>query len=298
MNQTQPLELSICIVSWNVRDDLLACLDSIYSGAGDLSVEVIVVDNASADDTALATAQRYPQVRVIENEDNRGFAAGCNQGIEQATGRYILLLNPDTLVPPEALQQMVNFADQHPEAGIIGPKLLYPDGRLQYSCRHFPTITAAIFRNTFFGRVMPRAASVADYLMSDWDHNEVRKVDWVSGACMLLRRELIEQIGLLDEQFFWGSEDVDYCWRAHKAGWQVLYTPQPEIIHAVGRSSDKAVIPTIINSHCSMYRLYCKHQARCFATRWLISIGVWLRAVLLIGHTYLQRVFAPRPNEH
>ncbi len=239
MNQTQPLELSICIVSWNVRDDLLACLDSIYSGAGDLSVEVIVVDNASADDTALATAQRYPQVRVIENEDNRGFAAGCNQGIEQATGRYILLLNPDTLVPPEAPQQMVNFADQHPEAGIIGPKLLYPDGRLQYSCRHFPTITAAIFRNTFFGRVMPRAASVADYLMSDWDHNEVRKVDWVSGACMLLRRELIEQIGLLDEQFFWGSEDVDYCWRAHKAGWQVLYTPQPEIIHAVGRSSNQ-----------------------------------------------------------
>lgn len=296
MSPIPPVDVSICIVSWNVWEDLQACLDSVYQGGNQVSFEVIVVDNASSDGSAAGLAQQYPQVCLIENQQNRGFAAGCNQGIQQATGCYILLLNPDTVLPPQALQQIVDFADRHPAAGIIGPKLLYPDGRLQYSCRRFPTVTAAIFRNTFLGRIIPHAASGADYLMSDWDHNEVREVDWVSGACMLLRRELTEQIGLLDEQFFWGSEDVDYCWRAHKAGWQVLYTPQPEIIHAVGRSSNKAVIPTIINFHRSMYRLYTKHQAHWFASRWLIWLGVWARAGLLIGHTYLQRIFAPRPS--
>ena len=294
MSPRQPVDLSICIVSWNVQEDLQACLDSLYQGSHQLSFEVIVVDNASADDTVAVLNQQYPQVCLIASQENRGFAGGCNEGILHAAGRYVLLLNPDTVVPPRALDEIIDFADQHPRAGIVGPTLLFPDGRLQYSCRHFPTVTAAIFRNTFLGRIIPGTRSVTDYLMSGWDHNEVREVDWVSGACMLLRRELIEQIGLLDEQFFWGSEDVDYCWRAHKAGWQVLYTPQPQVIHAVGCSSNKAVIPTIINIHRSMYRLYRKHLARWFGSRWLIWLGVWLRAGLIIGHSYLRGIFAPR----
>ncbi len=294
MSPTLPVDLSICIVSWNVREDLQTCLDSLYAGGNELSFEVIVVDNASTDDTVAILNQQYPQVYLIVNPENRGFAAGCNQGICEATGRYILLLNPDTVVPPRGLDELRDFADQHPDAGIIGPKLLYHDGRLQYSCRRFPTITAAIFRNTFLGRIIPGTGSVTAYLMADWDHNEVRAVDWISGACMLLRRELVDEIGRLDEQFFWGSEDVDYCWRAHKAGWQVLYAPGPQIIHAVGRSSDKAIIPTVINTHRSMYRLYSKHLARWFGSRWLIWLGVWLRAGLLIAHTVLQRTFTAR----
>ncbi len=294
MTPRPPTDVSVCIVSWNVRDDLLACLNSIYGPESRVSFEVIIVDNASTDDTVAAIKQHYPIVKLITNEENRGFAAGCNQGIQQAGGRYILLLNPDTIVPLNALDELVSFADEHPQAGIIGPQLLYPDGRLQYSCRHFPTVAAALFRHTFLSRLVPGARSVTDYLMSNWDHNETRAVDWVSGACMLLRRELIEDIGLLDDQFFWGSEDVDYCWRAHQAGWQILYTPQPQVIHAVGHSSNKAVIPTIINFHRSMYRLYSKHLAGWFGSRWLVGIGIWLRAALLIGHTLLQRIFSTR----
>ena len=289
VSQTPPLDLSVCIVSWNVWDDLRACLDSLYDGGNQLAVEVIVVDNASVDDTVKLLTGQYPQVYLIQNEQNRGFAAGCNQGMQQGTGRYFLLLNPDTIVPARALDELVQFADNHPQAGIIGPKLLYPDGRLQYSCRRFPTVTAALFRNTFLGRIVPGVRSVTDYLLADWDHNQVREVDWVSGACMLVRRELTEQIGLLDDQFFWGSEDVDYCWRAHRAGWQILYTPQPQIIHAVGRSSDKAIIPTIVNFHRSMYRLYSKHWAGWFGSRWVIGVGIWLRAGLLIGHSLLKK---------
>lgn len=293
MSPTPPVDLSVCIVSWNVREELQGCLNSLYGG-NRLAFEVIVVDNASTDDTVDVLAEQYPQVRLIQNEQNRGFAAGCNQSVGEGRGRYSLLLNPDTVVPPCGLDELVQFADQYPQTGIVGPKLVYPDGRLQYSCRRFPTITAAMFRNTFLGRLIPNTRSVGDYLMADWAHNEVREVDWVSGACMLLRRELVADIGPLDEQFFWGSEDVDYCWRAHKAGWLVLYVPQPQIIHAVGRSSDKAIIPTIIKFHRSMYRLYRKHRARCFVSRWFIWLGVWLRAGLLIGHTYLQRIIAPR----
>ncbi len=283
-------DLSICIVSWNVRDDLMRCLDSLYKDpqAGDW--QVIVVDNASQDGTVELLAERYPQVQVIANQNNRGFAAACNQGIMLAASRYVLSLNPDTIVPIGALPELVCFADQNPAAGIIGPKLLNADGSLQHSCRAFPTITAAVFRNTLFGRLLPKRASVRAYLLAEWDHNSVRRVGWVSGACLLVRRELIEQIGYFDESFFWGSEDVDYCWRAHKAGWEVLYTPSPQIRHLVGRSSDQAVLATIIRSHRGMYRLYSKHFARGCLQRALVWCGVWLRAVLLTGGWLLRRM--------
>jgi len=194
------------------------------------------------------------------------------------------------VVPPDGLAELVRFADAHPEAGIIGPQLRYPDGRLQYSARRFPTLAAAVFRNTPLGRLFPRVRSVREYLMADWDHAEVREVDWVSGAAMLIRRELYEQIGPLDEEFFWGSEDVDYCWRAHQAGWRVLYTPTPRLIHAVGRSSDQAVARTIIHTHHSMYRLYRKHLAHNPCSRLLVWCGVWLRAALLLLPLWLRRL--------
>ena len=165
----------------------------------------------------------------------------------------------------------------------------YPDGRLQYSARHFPTVAAALFRNTWLGRLFPRARWVQAYLMTDWDHSEVREVDWVSGAAMLVRREAHEQIGPLDEGFYWGSEDVDYGWRAHEAGWKVVYTPTPRIVHAVGRSTDQAVRRTIVNTHRSMYRLYCKHVARHQISCPLIWLGVWVRAGLLLLPLWLRR---------
>ncbi|MBU0609568.1 MAG: glycosyltransferase family 2 protein [Armatimonadetes bacterium] len=286
------IELSVIIVSWNVRRDLEVCLQSLHDNS-EASHEVIVVDNASLDDT-LAMLQQRPEVRVIANEDNRGFAAANNQGLAVARGAWLLLLNPDTVVPPGALRELLDFAHAHPEAGVIGPRLLNPDGSLQYSCRSFPTITAGMFRHTFLGRLFPRVRSMRDYLMCDWAHDTVREVDWLSGAAMLIRREAFEQIGGLDERFYWGSEDVDYCYRMHQAGWQVVYTPTPSITHAIGRSTDQVQLATIIRTHRSMQRLFAKHLARNALQRALISAGIWVRAGLLLASFWLRRHWTRR----
>jgi hypothetical protein len=280
-------QVSVCIVSWNVRDDLLTCLDSLRAGGAGLSTEIIVVDNASTDGTVEAIRQRVPEVQLIGNEDNRGFAAASNQALAAATGDFLLLLNPDTIVPPGGFAELDRFARDHPEAGLIGPKLVNPDGTLQHSCRRFPTPMAALFRHTILGRLFPHNRWSAEYVMAEWDHVTPREVDWVSGACMLVRRESYERVGPLDEGFFWGSEDVDYCFRAHRAGWQVLYTPQPVVVHKVGASTNQVPVRTFVRFHRSMYRLYRKHFARTVFDAALIWLGVVLRAALVIGAWHL-----------
>lgn len=282
------IALSLIIVSWNVQQDLRACLDSLAPN-GDTPHEIIVVDNASADGTVEMLPRNYPHVTLIANADNRGFAAANNQGLEIARGRFLLLLNPDTIVPAGALATLVAFAEAHPEAGVVGPRLLNADGSLQHSCRRFPTVRAALFRHTFLGRLFPEAHWMREYLMSDWSHDEPRAVDWVSGAALLIRREAFTQVGGLDAAFYWGSEDVDYCWRMHRAGWQVLYTPQPAITHLIGRSTDQVPIRTIIRTHRSMQQLYAKHLARNAFTRTLVTAGIWLRAALLITTVWVRR---------
>ncbi len=276
------MDLSLCIVSWNVTDDLKNCLESLREGAAGISSEIILVDNASEDDTVDMVRREFPDVQVIANAHNAGFAAANVQAMEQAVGRYLLMLNPDTLVPPGGMAQLIRFADAHPEAGVVGPKLVYGDGRLQHSCRSFPTAGAALFRNTILGRLFPRTSANASYLMENWDHSEVREVDWVSGACLLIRRDAFDQIGPLDTSFYWGSEDVDYCWRTHKAGWKVVYTPEPVITHLVGRSTDKVPIKTLLRHHRSMYQLYSKHMARNPISRFIGWLGVWVRAGLIL----------------
>lgn len=281
------LALSIIIVSWNVRQDLRACLESLRLSA-EVPHELIVVDNASRDDTVAMLQADFRAVRVLANSDNRGFAAANNQGLQIAQGAYLMLLNPDTVVPPGGLRLLLDFAEAHPEAGVIGPRLLNSDGSLQPSCRRFPTVWAALFRHTLFGRWFPNAHWMREYLMCDWSHDEPREVDWLSGAAMLIRREAFLQVGGLDESFYWGSEDVDYCYRMHQAGWKVLYTPQPAIIHRVGRSTDQVIIPTIVRTHRSMQRLYTKHLARNPLSRALVTAGIWLRAGLLITTVWLR----------
>lgn len=283
MNCDHPPEVSVCIVSWNVAGDLRACLLSLRAQHTPPSFEVIVADNASADETVPMLADDFPEAQVIANSENLGFAPATNQGLRLARGRYLMLLNPDTVVPPEGLRRLVEVADANPDAGIVAPKLLNPDGSLQHSCRRFPTIAAAIFRHTLLGRVFPGARSAASYVMEDFDHQSQRDVDWVSGACFMVRREAFEQVGELDERFKWGSEDVDYCLRMHRAGWRVLYTPATAVVHAVGRSSDQAVVPSIMRAHRGMYLLFSKHMAHNFVSRGLVWLGVWLRAGLLLA---------------
>ncbi len=282
-------------MSWNVQEDLRKCLQSVLEGNAEDGLAVWVVDNASTDGTVEMLRHEFPQVKLICNETNAGFAAANNQGLKAADADYYLLLNPDTVVPEGAFAKLLQFADAQPGAGAVGPKLVNPDGGLQHSARRFPTITAAIFRNTALGRLCPGAASPSHYLMTEWDHDEAREVDWVSGACLLIRRDALEQVGYLDEGFFWGSEDVDYCFRLHQAGWLVMYNPEPIIVHAIGKSTSQVVIPTIIRTHRSMRRLYNKHLARNFLSKALVGVGVWVRAGLLIA-SYLTRQLLARPR--
>ncbi|MGC9318908.1 MAG: glycosyltransferase family 2 protein [Armatimonadota bacterium] len=284
--EAPPPDVSVCIVSWNVADDLRACLEAVRAQHTPPSFEIIVADNASSDESVAMVREHFPEVHLIVNEENLGFARACNQTLRAARGRYLLMLNPDTVLQPDALERLVAVADAHPEAGIVAPRLVYPDGSLQYSCRRFPTITAAIFRNTLLGRLFPNATSASRYVMADWDHETEQEVDWASGACLLVRREAYEEVGELDEGFVWGSEDVDYCLRMHEAGWTVLYSPVTTVVHAVGRSSDQAVIRTILRTHRGMFRLYSKHFAPNPLAKALVFVGVWLRGGLLVASWY------------
>ncbi|MCX7643511.1 MAG: glycosyltransferase family 2 protein, partial [Armatimonadetes bacterium] len=189
------------------------------------------------------------------------------------------LLNPDTIVKPNALRALVECAEAHPDAGVIGAKLLNPDGSIQRSARSFPDIGAGLFRNTFLGRLFPNNPFVRRYLLTDFSYEEVREVDWVSGAALLVRRELFEQIGLLDERFWAYCEDVDLCWRAWQAGFKVLFCPNAVIVHKIGRSSDQRLVSSLIQHHKSMWLFYLKNYRKRYPLVLLplIGFGISLR---------------------
>lgn len=279
--------LSICIVNWNTKSDLEQALSSVVQADSDLPVEVIVLDNASTDGSAEMVEARFPAARLIRSEENLGFARGYNRAAAAAGGRYLLLLNPDTVTRPAALRALVAFLRSHPDAGAAGPRLLNRDGSLQYSCRRFPRPLAALFRNTPLGRLFPRNRYTREYLMTDWDHEVARPVDWISGAAMCLPREVWDQVGGFDEGFFMYAEDMDWCLRARRAGWGIFYVPQAIVMHCVGRSSDQVPVRMVIQFHRSMVRFYLKHHAPGWpvGVRWLPVVGIWVRCGVVLAET-------------
>lgn len=253
-------ELSITICSWNTVEDLRACLASLRAEA--LAVpgfEVIVVDNASADGSPDMVAAEFPEFTLLRQDVNLGFTGGHNLAISRRKGRHVALLNSDTVVHPGAVRTVLDYMAAHPEVGVVGPKLLNPDGSLQYSCRKFPDPLAAAFRNTFLGRWFPQNKYVRDYLMTDVGHDQTREVDWVSGAAMFIRGDLVDTIGGLDDGYFMYCEDTDFCKRTWEAGYKVVYVPEAVVTHAIGRSTDRVANKMIVRFHKSMYRFYKKH---------------------------------------
>lgn len=253
-------DLSITICSWNTKDDLQACLASLQDVRNEANFEVIVVENDSEDGSGDMVAAKFPWVTLYRMERNLGFTGGQNYALEHRRGRHALLLNSDTVVHPGAIRTLMAYVEDHPEAGIVGPRLLNPDGTLQYSCRRFPNPVAALFRNTPIGRLFPNNRFTRDYLMQDWSHDQVRDVDWVSGAALLATETCIQRIGLLDNEYYMFCEDVDWCWQCHEAGLAVRYVPDAIITHAVGRSTDKAPNRMIGRFHRSMFRFYQKNM--------------------------------------
>ncbi|MFN8140613.1 MAG: glycosyltransferase family 2 protein [Fimbriimonadales bacterium] len=252
-------ELSITICSWNTSDELAACLRSIEAVRSEANFEVIVVDNASEDGSPDMVEKEFPWVCLHRMVENLGFGKGHNFAFTKASGKLLMPLNSDTVVKPGAIKQLIEFMNQNVNVGIVGPKLLNPDGSLQYSCRKFPTPAAALFRNTPLGKFFPNTRFVKEYLMTEWKHDEPMDVDWVSGAAFVMRRELYDKIGGFDERFFMYMEDVDLCMRTHSASYRVVYFPVPTITHAIGRSTDRMPQKMIRQFHSSMFLFYKKH---------------------------------------
>jgi len=252
-------DLAVVVVNYNAGEHLLACLTSVLASAGDATVEVVVVDNASRDGSAGAAAERFPEVRVIETGTNRGFAAGVNVGIRATRAPFVFVLNPDAEVTTGTLQALVKLAADRPRAGLLGPLIRNADGSLYPSGRRFPSITQAV-GHAFLGPFDPGNQWTRAYTMAGWDRTTERVVDWVSGSAMLLRRAALERIGLLDEGFFLYGEELDLCTRLRDAGWQVVFTPEVEVTHVGGVSTGRSRRMNVIHSR-SIYRYYRKHRA-------------------------------------
>ena len=260
-------DLSIVIVSWNVRDLLRRCLRSVLEsleteGARALATEVVVVDNASRDGSAEMVRREFGHARVIANAQNEGFTKGNNQGIAASDGRHVLLLNPDTEVVGRSLGEMVDYMQGHPEVGALGPQLLYPDGRVQSSRRRFPDLRTALVESTFLQPWFSESSTLKSYYVLERQDGDTQEVDWLVGACLMMRRAALEKVGLLDERFFMYSEELDWCYRARQQGWRVVYLPEARVIHHEGKSSEQALAVRHLHFQRSKVLFFKKHHGR------------------------------------
>ncbi len=279
--------LSIIIVNYNARDFLKQCLDSLYEAKCGYRFEILVVDNHSSDDSCAMAQEYFPEVRIIKNRSNVGFARGNNQGISLAKGTYILLLNSDTKVLGGALGNMIRYLEENPEVAVVSPRLVYPDFSDQGVARTFPAPMNAVFgRRSLLTRLFPKNKYSRKYLVSRSHPSATPfEVDWVSGACLMARKGVIESVGLLDEQFFMYWEDADLCFRIKQKGWKVFCLPEAIVVHYEGRSTEKKTSGRlIIEFHKSAYRYFRKHHIRShFALMNFVAIpGFVLRTLLLL----------------
>lgn len=257
-------DLSIVIVSWNVAPLLRDCLASIARGRGTLDIEVIVVDSNSSDNSPELVAAEFSEVTLVRCDENVGFPRGNNIGIAKAHGRYILLLNPDTLIQGEALATMVSYLEAHPDVGVVGPQLHNMDGSVQSSRRRFPNLTIGFFESTWLQPLAPRPL-LDRYYGLDLPDDQTNDVDWVMGAALMTRQEIVAQVGGLDEAYFMYSEELDWCRRIKDAGWRVVYLPQAKISHYQGKSSEQVVVQRHIYFNQAKLRYFRKYHGRASA---------------------------------
>lgn len=255
-------ELSIIIVTYNSGKFIENCLKSIFKERN-LSYEIIVVDNASTDNTLNIVEERFPSIKILKNSFNKGFAVANNQGIKINKGKYILILNPDVIVLPNSLKYLKDFMDRNLRVGIGGPKLILPDKKIQYSCRRYSTPLTHIIRGVHLNNTFKISKKIRNDFMADWDHSSCRDVDFITGACMIVRREAMEKVGLLDEKYMLYFEDQDWCLRMHKGKWKVFYIPESRMIHYHKRDSTRGIFNKYTFIHIkSMVYFFRKHGFR------------------------------------
>lgn len=276
--------LSIIIVSWNVADLLRDCLRSVAD------YPTLVVDSASSDETVAMVQNEFPAVSLIACDENVGFARGNNIGLERENTDFVLVLNPDTDVREGAIEAMQRFLEENEDVGMVGPQLLNPDGSYQSSRRRFPTLMTGIFESTWLEDFAPKAV-LDRFFMRDVGDEETAEVDWVSGACMMVRREVIEQVGGFDESYFMYSEELDWCRRIKAVGWRIVYLPEAEVVHHEGKSSEQAVTARHINFNRAKLRYFRKFhgEGAYWLLRGVLLLNFWTQikvetAKLLVGH--------------
>lgn len=287
------MDLSIIIVNWNTRQFLQDCLLSILEASLHVSYEVWVVDNASADGSVEMLEESFPWVHVIANQTNPGFARANNQAIKNSQGNFVLLLNPDTIVKPRALDILLEFLNLHPEAGGTGPRLLNPDGSLQLSIFRKPRL----LREVWWLFHLDRVWLYSRYPVGRWKLDQTYQVDIIMGACLLLRHEVLDAVGLLDEEYFIYSEEVDLCYRVQDAGWELYWVPQAQVIHFGGQSTQQVAGEMFLRLYQGKVMFYRKHSSK--ATVSIYKLILYVAAALrlfLTPFAFLEP--APRKNNH
>ncbi len=260
------MDLSIVIVNWNTRDLLSQCLESIFGTTQKANLEIFVVDNGSIDGSGRMVKERFPAVRLIENRRNVGFARANNQALKISEGKYLLLLNPDAQVKGKAIEELISFMEEHSMAGISGAQLLNSNGSRQNSIANFPSLATELLNKSLLRRLFPKK-----FPGKEKDYYEPIEVDSVIGACMMVRRQAVDQVGSLDEDYFLFLEETDWCFRMKKAGWKIYHVPQAKVDHLQGKSAEEVKRKARVEYYRSRYHFFRKNR----------GIGQWL--ILLIG---------------
>jgi len=281
------IKLSIVIVNWNVRELLRGCLESLRKATKSIDFQIFVVDNASVDGSVEMVKSEFPEVKLIENKGNQWFPKANNQALKLVKGEYTLLINPDTVVNDDVLTGMIGFIDSHPEIGMVGPKILLPDGSIQYECaRELPTLSGAFFSLFYLKTLFPRHKIFSKEVFGGWDHKTSRIIPAISGACMLIRTALLKKIGFLDETIPMYFEDIDLCKRVNQAGAKVYYLADAEIIHYSGQSLGKQSSPQMVRQFefPAYQRFFAKYgsSGKLFMYNLLLFSASLLRIIIIL----------------
>ena len=278
------IDISISIVSYNTRDLLRACLQSLEARREEVALEIIVIDNNSTDGSAEMVRAEFPKVLLIEAGENLGYGRANNRGLKDARGRHFFVLNSDTEVQPGALRALVDFLDNHPKAGAVTAQLILPDGSIQPSCATDPNLMKVFWEQTYLDRLFPHNKITGGYTMTHWNYDDIREVEQVAGAAVVIRREAWQQIGGFDPAFFMYFEDTDLCIRLRKAGWSIWFLPGARVHHKVGASSDKdwQLRARMVSSlNWSRYYYFSKREStfRGKMLKALVVMGAFLRLI-------------------
>ena len=287
------MDISVIIVSWNVRDFLKRCLASIYRRGDAASFEVIVVDNASSDGSADMASREFPKARVIRNGKNLGFSAANNIGLKDAAGELVFFLNPDTELQDGTIGRIISFMAAHPEAAGLGCRLVYPDGSLQHSARRFPSFFTDLMEKLYLDWLFPGSGFFNYYHMGLWPHDRLREIDVPFGACLVVRKSVLDKIGPMDERFFMYYDEIDLCYRIRQAGFRIYFTPDISVTHHSNKSSDQVIGEATVWKMRSKAKFFRKHYGAPGAAGLVFNLIA--ERLLVYGPVSLWHLFTKKP---